>query len=131
MIYLANGLSSLLKQEVLTELTPLAEVTQQSKARHKEDFLHAFSPFIADAASVAYKGASVDVQGKLRRVVDVWRERNIFEKEVLQDLNDRLAGERLIFPFYTRFSFFPPSLFLLCCSLLPCPPARHSRNIPS
>ncbi|KAK4148215.1 RNA polymerase II-binding domain-containing protein [Dichotomopilus funicola] len=67
------------------------EVTQQSKARHKEDFLQAFSPFIADATSVAYKGASVDVQGKLRRVVDVWRERNIFGKEVLEDLNNRLA----------------------------------------
>jgi regulator of Ty1 transposition protein 103 len=69
------------------------EVTQQSKARHKEDFLNAFSPFIADATSVAYKGAPVDVQGKLRRVVDVWKERSIFDKEVLQDLDARLAGE--------------------------------------
>jgi regulator of Ty1 transposition protein 103 len=55
--------------------------------------LNAFSPFIADAASVAYKGAPADVQAKLRRVVDVWRERNIFDKEVLQDLENRLAGE--------------------------------------
>jgi len=74
-------------------LTFSTEVVQQSKARHKEDFLNAFSPFVADAASVAYKGAPADVQGKLRRVVDVWRERNIFDKEVLQDLENRLAGE--------------------------------------
>ncbi|KAK4152939.1 RNA polymerase II-binding domain-containing protein [Chaetomidium leptoderma] len=67
------------------------EVVQQSKARHKEDFLNAFSPFIADATSVAYKGAPADVQGKLRRVVDVWGERNIFDKEVLQDLDNRLS----------------------------------------
>ncbi|KAK4127483.1 DUF618-domain-containing protein [Parathielavia appendiculata] len=67
------------------------EVTQQSKARHKEDFLNAFSPFIADATAVAYKGAPVDVQAKLRRVVDVWKERSIFGKEVLQDLDARLA----------------------------------------
>ncbi len=72
---------------------PSTEVVQQSKARHKEDFLTAFSPFIADAASVAYKGASADIQGKLRRVVDVWRERNIFDREVLQDMDNRLAGE--------------------------------------
>ncbi|KAK3901501.1 RNA polymerase II-binding domain-containing protein [Staphylotrichum tortipilum] len=67
------------------------EVTQQSKARHKEDFLNAFSPFIADAASVAYKGAPSDVQSKLRRVIDVWRERNIFDKDVLNDLESRLG----------------------------------------
>ncbi len=73
-------------------LTPQTEVTQQSKARHKEDFLNAFSPFIADAASVAYKGAPSDVQLKLRRVVDVWRERNIFDKDVLNDLDSRLGG---------------------------------------
>lgn len=73
-------------------LTFSTEVTQQSKARHKEDFLNAFSPFIADAASVTYKGAPADVQAKLRRVVDVWRERSIFDKEVLQDLENRLAG---------------------------------------
>ncbi|KAL2195035.1 RNA polymerase II-binding domain-containing protein [Corynascus similis CBS 632.67] len=67
------------------------EVTQQSKARHKEDFLNAFSPFIADATAVAYKGAPADVQGKLRRVVEVWRERSIFDKDVLQDLDNKLA----------------------------------------
>ncbi|KAL2135355.1 hypothetical protein VTI74DRAFT_8881 [Chaetomium olivicolor] len=67
------------------------EVVQQSKARHKDDFLNAFSPFIADATAVAYKGAPVDVQGKLRRVVDVWKERNIFDKDVMQDLDVKLA----------------------------------------
>lgn len=85
---------------------PVTEVTQQSKARHKEDFLNAFSPFIADAAAVTYKGAPADVQGKLRRVVDVWRERNIFDREVLQDLETRLAGESIsrhqnLFPLLT------------------------------
>jgi hypothetical protein len=84
---------------------PPTEVTQQSKARHKEDFLNAFSPFIADASSVAYKGAPADVQGKLRRVVDVWRERSIFDKEVLQDLENRLAGES---PAAARTRSLPP-----------------------
>ena len=78
---------------VIGTANPSTEVTQQSKARHKEDFLNAFSPFVADATSVAYKGAPADVQGKLRRVVDVWRERGIFDKEVMQDLYNRLSGE--------------------------------------
>ncbi|KAK4162713.1 RNA polymerase II-binding domain-containing protein [Cladorrhinum sp. PSN259] len=67
------------------------EVTQQTKARHKEDFMNAFAPFIADAISVAYKGASPNVQDKLRRVVDVWKERNIFDKEILQAVYSKIA----------------------------------------
>jgi regulator of Ty1 transposition protein 103 len=42
---------------------------------------------------VAYKGAPADVQAKLRRVVDVWKERCIFDKEILADLENRLAGK--------------------------------------
>jgi regulator of Ty1 transposition protein 103 len=68
-------------------------VTQQSKARHKEDFLQAFSPAIAEATSLAYKGASLDVQQKLRRVVDVWRDRKIFEREVQDAMEAKLDGE--------------------------------------
>ncbi|KAK1760937.1 RNA polymerase II-binding domain-containing protein [Echria macrotheca] len=66
------------------------EVTQQSKARHKDDFVQAFSPYIADATALAYKGASTDIQSKLRRVVDVWRERNIFERDVQDAIDARL-----------------------------------------
>lgn len=68
------------------------EVTQQSKARHKEDFLHAFAPIIADAAALAYKGASSEVQAKLRKVVDVWRDRQIFPPEIQESIQARLAG---------------------------------------
>ncbi|KAH8888774.1 DUF618-domain-containing protein [Thozetella sp. PMI_491] len=66
------------------------EVTQQSKARHKDDFLLAFSPIVAEACAVAYKGATADVQGKLRRVIDVWRERNVFEPAIQQAVENRL-----------------------------------------
>ncbi|KAK0727360.1 RNA polymerase II-binding domain-containing protein [Lasiosphaeria miniovina] len=58
------------------------EVVQQSIARHKDDFRTAFSPFICDATSTAYKGASADIQNKLKRVVDIWRERAIFSSEL-------------------------------------------------
>jgi Protein of unknown function, DUF618. len=71
----------------------IVEVTQQSKARHKDDFLNAFSPYIADATALAYKGAPPDIQAKLRRVLDVWKERCIFDRDILQDIEAKFAGE--------------------------------------
>lgn len=67
------------------------EVVQQSRARGKQDFLLAFEPLIAEAVGTAYKGASVEVQGKVRRVVGVWRERGIFEPGVLGAVEGRLG----------------------------------------
>ena len=69
-------------------------MTQQSKARHKDDFLVAFSPVIAEATAAAYKGAAADLQGKLRRVVDVWRDRNIFEQPIQAAVESRLDGKQ-------------------------------------
>ncbi|KIH88679.1 ABC multidrug transporter mdr2 [Sporothrix brasiliensis 5110] len=66
------------------------EVTQQSKARHKDDFVVAFAPVIAEALAAAYKGAPSEVQTKLRRVVEVWRERNIFELPIQAAVESRI-----------------------------------------
>ncbi|KAJ0117622.1 hypothetical protein J7T55_001820 [Diaporthe amygdali] len=66
------------------------EVTQQSKARHKDDFPLAFAPIIAEAASVAYKGATPDVQNKVRRVVEVWRDRGVFELPIQAAIESRI-----------------------------------------
>ncbi|KAJ5168972.1 uncharacterized protein N7482_004566 [Penicillium canariense] len=66
------------------------EVAQQSKARGKEDFLIAFSPIVAEAAAVAYKGSSNDIQQKIRRVVEVWRQRNVFEGPILDAVEARV-----------------------------------------
>lgn len=71
------------------ELT-VAEVTQQSKARHKEDFVLAFAPVIAEAVASAYKGAPSEVQSKLRRVIEVWRDRTIFETPIQDAVEKRL-----------------------------------------
>lgn len=67
------------------------EVVQQSRARGKQDFLLAFEPLIADATVAAYDKASTEVQGKLRRVVEVWRHRSIFPGAVLDGLETRLG----------------------------------------
>ncbi|WEW61733.1 hypothetical protein PRK78_007227 [Emydomyces testavorans] len=66
------------------------EVAQQSKARHKEDFLIAFSPIIADATATAFKGAPNEIQQKLRRVVEVWRQRRIFELPIQEAIEARV-----------------------------------------
>ncbi|TVY13674.1 UPF0400 protein [Lachnellula arida] len=66
------------------------EVAQQSKARHKDDFLIAFSPVIAEATATAYKGATNEVQQKLRRVVEVWRQRQIFDLGIQESIETRI-----------------------------------------
>ncbi|TKA21796.1 hypothetical protein B0A50_08726 [Salinomyces thailandicus] len=67
------------------------EVVQQSRARGKPDFLNAFEPLIAEATAVAYKGQSADVHSKIRRVVDVWRQRTVFDPRILDGVDARLA----------------------------------------
>ncbi|MCJ1380550.1 hypothetical protein MMC17_003658 [Xylographa soralifera] len=67
------------------------EVAQQSKARKKDDFLIAFSPIIAEATATAYKGATNEVQAKLRRVVEVWRQRQIFEPTIQETVEARIS----------------------------------------
>ncbi|KAL4869105.1 hypothetical protein BDV12DRAFT_168601 [Aspergillus spectabilis] len=66
------------------------EVAQQSRARRKEDFLIAFSPIIAEAVATAYKGSSNDIQQKIRRVVEVWRQRSIFELPIQDAVEARV-----------------------------------------
>ncbi|KAL8677587.1 MAG: hypothetical protein Q9186_005996 [Xanthomendoza sp. 1 TL-2023] len=66
------------------------EVVQQSKARRKDDFLLAFSPVIAEATATAYKGATNDVQEKIRRTVEVWSQRRIFEKPIQEAVEGRI-----------------------------------------
>jgi serine protease inhibitor len=73
----------------------VAEVAQQSKARKKDDFLIAFSPVIAEATATAYKGATSEVQQKLRRVVEVWRQRQIFDGTIQAAIESRIDGTSL------------------------------------
>lgn len=51
----------------------------------------AFAPVIAEAIASAYKGAPSEVQAKLRRVVEVWRERSIFEQPIQAAVETRIG----------------------------------------
>lgn len=66
------------------------EVVQQSRARGKTDFLLAFEPLVAEATASAYKGASVEVQGKIKRVIEVWRQRQIFDTKIQEATEGRI-----------------------------------------
>lgn len=94
LIYLANGM---LKQKLHGWLVTnfSTEIVQQSKARKKDDFLIAFSPIIAEATAIAYKGSSQDVQEKIRRVVEVWRGRQIFDEAIQGAVEKRIEGKIL------------------------------------
>ncbi|CAO2653973.1 Nn.00g107060.m01.CDS01 [Neocucurbitaria sp. VM-36] len=66
------------------------EITQTSKMRKKEEFLRAYEPMIAEATAVAYKGSPHEIQNKIRRVVEVWRSRQIFSLPVQQDVERQI-----------------------------------------
>jgi regulator of Ty1 transposition protein 103 len=51
--------------------------------------------------AIAYKGASNEIQQKLRRVVEVWRQRSIFELPIQDAVEARVDGE-------LSTSLFPP-----------------------
>lgn len=69
------------------------EIMQQAKVRRKEDFLVAFMPIISEATAAAYKGAPREVQIKIRRVVEVWRSRQILSSGVQDATEARIDGE--------------------------------------
>ncbi|KAH7409837.1 RNA polymerase II-binding domain-containing protein [Phaeosphaeria sp. MPI-PUGE-AT-0046c] len=66
------------------------EITQTSKMRKKEEFLRAFEPILAEATQIAYKGSPPETQNKIRRVVEVWRQRQIFNQAVQHEVEKRI-----------------------------------------
>ncbi|KAF2279644.1 DUF618-domain-containing protein [Westerdykella ornata] len=69
------------------------EVVQQSRIKKKEEFIRAFEPLIAEATVTAFKTATPSsAQEKIRRVVDVWRDRQIFRPDILQQIDAGMAS---------------------------------------
>ncbi|KAI4203103.1 MAG: hypothetical protein LQ350_002151 [Teloschistes chrysophthalmus] len=67
------------------------EVVQQSKLRRKEDFVVAFSPIIAEATATVYRGATSDVQEKIKRTTEVWSARKVFDKTIQDTIEARIV----------------------------------------
>jgi regulator of Ty1 transposition protein 103 len=43
-----------------------------------------------EACQTAYRSSTPDIQGKIRRVVDVWKTRNVFETPIIEAIESRL-----------------------------------------
>jgi regulator of Ty1 transposition protein 103 len=91
LIYLANG-EWLWPTRQDSKLIVVTEITQTSKMRKKEEFLRAFEPILAEATQAAYKGSPAETQNKIRRVVEVWRQRQIFSLPTQQEVEKRING---------------------------------------
>lgn len=66
------------------------DIVQNAKARKRPEFPNSFSPIIADAVQQAYRSSTPDIQNKIRRVVDVWKTRGVFEESILQAIQNRI-----------------------------------------
>jgi len=62
---------------------------------------------IAEAMAIAYKGASNEIQQKLRRVVEVWRQRSVFETPIQEAVEARVDGRCA--DIYHRMQWLTPS----------------------
>lgn len=68
------------------------ELVQQSKIKKKDDILAAFLTLVGDGMIVAYRGAPPDVQNKLKRLSEVWRQRNIFDQASQEAMEAQIMG---------------------------------------
>lgn len=66
------------------------DIVQNALSRKRSEFPHALAPLMPEACQVAYKSATTDVQNKLRRVVDVWVGRNVFDASIIKAIQNRL-----------------------------------------
>ena len=49
---------------------------------------------MVEASSAAYRGATQDIQQKLRRVIEVWRHRNIFDPTTQSAIENAINGKK-------------------------------------
>ncbi|EXJ95455.1 hypothetical protein A1O1_00577 [Capronia coronata CBS 617.96] len=66
------------------------DIVQNARARKRTEFPDAFAPLMAEAIQTAYRSSPADIQGKIRRVVEVWRTRNVFEIPILEAIEARI-----------------------------------------
>lgn len=84
--------SSFISHAWLDFANKCTEIAQQAKIRKKDGFLEAFEPIIVEGTSAAYKGSGPDIQNKIRRVIEVWRQRNVFRLPVQEEIERSLNG---------------------------------------
>lgn len=66
------------------------DIVQNARARKRPEFPNAFAPIIADAIQQSYRSATADIQNKIKRVVEVWGTRAVFEESILTAIQGRI-----------------------------------------
>ncbi|EXJ64153.1 hypothetical protein A1O7_00489 [Cladophialophora yegresii CBS 114405] len=66
------------------------DIVQNARARKRSEFPDAFSPLMPEAIQTAYRSSPPEIQTKIRRVVEVWRTRNVFEVPILDAIDARM-----------------------------------------
>lgn len=64
-------------------------MVQQSRARKRQEFTDAFASVIPDVVSETYKVVPKDIKEKIKRVIDVWKQRTVFSQPVLDDIDSK------------------------------------------
>ncbi|BFZ53527.1 hypothetical protein PYCC9005_000552 [Savitreella phatthalungensis] len=87
-----DGLAEASSNRKLNLIYLANEVAQQSKAKRRTEYPEAFGGVMAHAVQHVMRHVTADVQGKIRRVVDVWRQRNVFSVDVLQAIDNAVQA---------------------------------------
>jgi regulator of Ty1 transposition protein 103 len=67
------------------------EVVQQSKAKKKEEFVRAFASVLPNALETNYPEFDKEVKARVKRVIDVWKQRQVFSGSVISDMESRIT----------------------------------------
>ncbi|CAG8554313.1 612_t:CDS:2 [Cetraspora pellucida] len=71
------------------------DVCQNSRRKGLE-FTQEFKKVLPDAMEHTYRHATADVQGIIRRVINIWDEREVFDKDFLDELRRRFTGQKTL-----------------------------------
>ncbi|KIX06003.1 uncharacterized protein Z518_03977 [Rhinocladiella mackenziei CBS 650.93] len=66
------------------------DIVQNARARKRTEFPDAFSPLMPEAIQTAYRSSPAEIQTKIRRVIEVWRTRNVFETPIQEAIESRV-----------------------------------------
>lgn len=66
------------------------EVAQNARSKNKLELTAAFAPYMPEAIQAAYKVATTQIQGKIRHVVEVWRQRQTFNDAILRTVESNM-----------------------------------------
>lgn len=66
------------------------DIVQNARARKRNEFPDAFAPLMPEAVQTAYRSSPTEIQAKIRRVLEVWKNRATFEGAIISAIETRI-----------------------------------------